>query len=138
MEALYNQCKDRSSPPNGVLLRDTLLVMLHRTPNTFILLDGLDECLQFEREKILKLIEDIMREAELAAHILITSRKEKDITDSMRNLCATSMSITGHDITSDINLHIRESLSNDIRLREFPQEVKDNIEHVLTEKANGM
>lgn len=112
--------------------------MLHRAPGTFIILDGLDECSQYEREKTLKLVEDIMGEEGLSTHVLITSRKEKDITDAMRNLGAMALRISGLGIADDINLHIRESLAKDTRLRKFPQEIKEKIENVLTQRANGM
>ncbi|EMR61265.1 putative ankyrin repeat protein [Eutypa lata UCREL1] len=79
-----------------------------------------------------------MGEEGLSTHVLINSRKEKDITDAMRNLGAMALRISGLGIADDINLHIRESLAKDTRLRKFPQEIKENIENVLTQRANGM
>ena len=138
VEELFRKCDNGAVPPRTALLHSTLFAILLRSPGIYAILDGLDECSETEREMLLKLVADIMSDGRLDTHILVTSRGDRSVERAMRKLNATNVRVSGREIAADINLHVRESLAKDMRLSKFPRDVKDEIENVLTEKANGM
>ena len=135
---MFRKCDNGAVPPGIALLHSTLFAMLLRSPGIYVILDGLDECSEAEREMLLKLVADIMRDGQLDTHILVTSRSDRSVERAMRKMNATHARVSGREIAADINLHVRESLAKDIRLSRFLPDVKVQIQSVLTEKANGM
>jgi hypothetical protein len=108
--------------------------------DVFIVIDALDECAKGgEREELLALIEEIHAWSLLNIHLLVTSRPEPDIKAVLMPLVESqAISIQGSQVASDINLHIRDQLSADPKLKRWPSEVKAEIEKALEAGAKGM
>jgi hypothetical protein len=111
----------------------TLQDMLGDFRQSFIILDALDECT--EREELLGLIVNWKLEK---LHILVTSRRENDIEDTLTPLITGQICIQSALINADIHVHIRERLQNDRKLRKLPKDMQIEIEKTLMDGANGM
>ena len=98
----------------------------------YILLDGLEECREREREELLRLVTDIARDARMDTHALVTIRQERDVERVMRRLKVAVVNMSCDEVAADISLHVRECLAKDRGLFRFPRDVKDRIERVLT------
>jgi hypothetical protein len=72
-------------------------------------------------------------------HILVTSRKEVDLSESLDPLCTIySISIQGAVVKSGIQKFIRAELSSNRKLRQWSKEIQDEIERTLFQGADGM
>jgi hypothetical protein len=91
-----------------------------------------------EREELLDLIETIFAWKIEKLHILATSRKEKDINDSLESLITGQIFIEGASVDADIRTHIREQLKKDQKLRKWPANIQTEIEETLMKGAAGM
>ena len=114
------------------LLKD--IVGLHT--EVFLVIDALDECQ--ERDDLLDWLGEFTDSNLLNVHLLLCSRKEKDIEDALRPLVDSQISIRDADVDPDIRVYVQDRLSRDRKLKKWPIEVKEEIERSLMEKVNGM
>src|SRR6202035_2231922 len=130
---LYKQCK--GSQPSMESLFEILLSLLTSSHQTYLIMDALDE--SSEREDLLDVITRIIQMPLAHVNLLVTSRKERDITDALYNI-VDAIGLEGHQIDADICLHVQNCLKRDKRLCKWPPSIKDEIQNVLTQQANGM
>ncbi len=99
----------------------------------YIIIDALDEC--FEREDILDLIANIVNHKSEEINILATSRIERDIKTILQDILSSSICIQNSKIKEDISLHVRSRLSQDPKLRAWPDSTRKEIELILVEEV---
>jgi hypothetical protein len=104
--------------------------------HVYVVLDALDECQ--DRERLLPLVEEIMNWKIGKLHLLATSRAERDIADHIGPLVTAQINLRSTLVDADIQIHLRERLRNDSKLKKWPVKVHEQIEVVLTEGAHGM
>lgn len=136
LDSLY---KCGRQPTHQELLA-TLHPMMTASNEVFVIVDALDECT--ERPEHLSDIEEIMRWKDVHLHVLVTSRKEVDIEDSLEPLCdeGTSICIQSALVNADILTYVHDRLSEDRRFKRWRNHAKVQleIETTLMEKADGM
>jgi hypothetical protein len=110
--------------------------MLGEFEETFIILDALDECK--EREKLLLLLEKLNSWGTEKLHVLVTSRRERDIEETLESLVTSEICLQSAVVDVDIHTHISERLQNDSKLRKWPANVEGEIERTLMDGAQGM
>jgi hypothetical protein len=108
----------------------------------YIVIDALDECsLQKDREDVIKFLKEFSLYAQSSTHILITSREEKDIKDTIKEVLGEkchSVSIQDKRVDDDIRVYLQTSMAEDSILRKWPHELKDKVVEDLMKKANGV
>ena len=110
----------------------------------FLIIDALDECpnktkLPPPREKMLELIEKLIKLNLPNLRLCITSRPEVDIRGSIEPL--TTKCISLHDQSGqkkDIEDYVRSVVYSDRNMRRWRDEDKKLVVETLTEKADGM
>jgi hypothetical protein len=110
----------------------------------YLIIDALDECpniikLPPPREKVLELIEKLVKLNLPNLHLCITSRPEVDIRVSLEPL--TTLCISIHDQSGqkkDIEDYVRSMVYSDKSMRRWRDEDKNLVVETLTEKADGM
>jgi hypothetical protein len=115
--------------------------MINGHRNTFIIIDALDECPSEngERRDLCNALGEIKEWAASNLHLLVTSRREAALIESLEPLCTIdSISIQGAAVQSDIQKFVRSELSIDRRLQKWPADIQDDIEKSLVRGANGM
>ena len=114
-----------------------LLEDLHET---YIILDALDECM--DRQELLNSIEEIQGWEISQLHLLLISRRLKDIEDILVSITDLHdrVSIQSSLVDEDIRLYIQEMLENDRRLKRWRHKplVQEEIKATLMGKADGM
>lgn len=86
-------------------------------------------------------IEEMFEWNSLSLHILVTSREEKDIEESLSKFMNNKDRIRVQSalIEEDIRAYVRSRIRNGHELKKWQKpEVQNEIETVLMEKANGM
>ena len=139
LNKLYFACGTGVSQPSLPMLMKTLRELVQSFADVFIILDALDECK--ERNNLMANVED-MAEWKLASlHMLVTSRKEKDIEESLSELLKDEhrMCVQSARNKGDIRTYVRSRIQTDRRLRRWQKpDVHTEIETILVEKAGGM
>jgi len=110
----------------------------------FLIIDALDECpnttkLPPPREKMLELIEKLIKLNLPNLRLCVTSRPEVDIRASIEPL--TTKCISLHDQSGqkkDIEDYVRSVVYSDRNMRRWRDEDKKLVVETLTEKADGM
>ena len=110
----------------------------------YVVLDAIDECpnttgIPSSRDKVLSLVEKIVKLNLPNLHLCITSRPEIDIRNFLEPL--TSNRISLHDQSGqkkDIIDYVNSIVSSDINMRRWREEDKKVVIEVLSKKADGM
>ena len=125
------------TPTSIHLCTDILKNLAANHDQLFIGIDGLDECEESERGRILALIYSILDVSNVKSNvkILLTTRKEKDIRQSIRS--ALQLEIEPHHIEKDMIYYI------DLRVSELglkfslPIEEKKRIAREIATRSKG-
>ena len=139
VDALYSACGSGTSLLSLPIILKALKDTAEKFTDVFILVDALDECK--ELTELLTSLEDMVESKIASLHMLVTSRREKEIEDSMSTLlddehkiCIQSMLVK-----DDIRAYVRGRICNDRKLKRWQKpEIQAEIEEVLVEKADGM
>jgi hypothetical protein len=125
------------TPPNAVLLA-YLRRLIGRFHRTYIFLDALDECPRTEgREGVLESLEEMRKWDVPNIHLLITSRDESDIRQSLDDLAHHQIEMRNTGIDSDIANFVSRRLNEDPKLLKLSK-YHDQIQTVLTQGAKGV
>jgi hypothetical protein len=110
----------------------------------YIVIDALDECpietsSQFPREKVLEIVEDLVKSQIPNLRICVTSRPEADILPVLEPLAFRSVSLHSEGgQVDDIGEYVKSFVHNDREMRRWKATDRQLVIEVLTKKANGM
>jgi hypothetical protein len=125
------------SPPVDVLL-DSLRRFLERFRDTCLLLDALDESPRDrKREGVLRAIQVIRSWSISSVHLLVTSRNELDIRESLDPSRDQGLSLRNPEIDRDIAKFVSYHLQNDAKLQKWKAR-HDEIKAKLITGAQGV
>jgi hypothetical protein len=99
----------------------------------FVILDGLDECEEKHRKRILKFVCEIDSQVK-NAKIFVASREELDILHTFRRY--KIFSIDSSAIKGDIEVFVKHRVASE--LRHIDSKVQEDVTKTLIEKSNGM
>ncbi|KFZ24288.1 hypothetical protein V502_01228 [Pseudogymnoascus sp. VKM F-4520 (FW-2644)] len=140
LEALYSSCDKGNRQPSLDALMNVLQQMLLEFPQSYLILDALDECA--DRAELLSILEQIAGWQLEEMRVLVTSRKERDIESSLDEIVNRECIIClQHQVVDkDIQTYVRQRLSNDKGLKKWQKDVKirQEIEIALMEGSRGM
>lgn len=136
LQRLYRDNNDGEQQPNVDQLERALRDILEGSPETFIILDALDECV--DRPELLNLIQECVDWKIGSLHVLVTSRKERDIETALGPLCTGQISVHDAQGNHDIELYIDERLKSDLKLKLWPVKIREEINEKLKKDAHGM
>ena len=143
---LYSAHDRGSRQPSEDTLLECLKDML-RLPGQgeiYIVVDALDECPNFfgypsPREKILKIMQELVNLPLSHVHFCITSRPEVDIRASLEPLAVYNVSLQDQEgQNQDICDYIKSVVYSDAKMGRWREEDKELVIKTLTEKAGAM
>jgi tetratricopeptide (TPR) repeat protein len=121
-----------TSAPRLVSLAKALLTSF---ADSFLLIDGLDECPVAEREALLRDLNDLTG-SQTTTKVLILSRQEADIKKAL--VSYPSYAITSKDTSTDINRFVSDSLENPSSFKfHLKPQMKSEIQKQLSQSADG-
>ena len=134
-------------PSDDVLIQclEKMLEIPSKLP-IYVIIDALDECpvtsgVQSPREKVLALIEDLVKLRLPNLRLCITSRPDVDIRNVLEPLVSPSNCITLHEEDGqkkDIADYIRSVVNSDETIMKWSEEDKELVIETLSGKAGGM
>jgi hypothetical protein len=140
LDALFSSCESGQQQPSNHALMDALQSMIQDLPQSYIVLDALDECTQ--RAELMEMIETMVGWKVPNLHLLVTSRREHNIVSSLEGFVdpQNRICLQSEVVDKDIQRYVRQRLSDDKRLRIWEKDASmmGQIETVLMSGAKGM
>jgi transcriptional regulator of met regulon len=140
LETLFSSCNNGQRDPSLDELLEVLQRMIQEFPQSYIVLDALDECAK--QAELMYIVESIAEWSLKKLHILVTSRQERDIESSLEDFVdkQNMICLQSKLVDKDIHAYVRQRLSNDKKLRKWQKDhdIQQEIETALTEGAHGM
>ena len=136
LSSLYTRSQENNQEPSTESLKGVLRAILLKSAKAIVAVDALDEC--SDPEELVQFIGE-MRSWEAAdLRILVVSRQHFEGTDALEELQPVHVSIQDEIANNDIMTFVQEILNKDLKLRNWPPKVKDEIETALVSKSSGM
>jgi ankyrin repeat domain-containing protein 50 len=124
-------------PPVMALIAH-LRYLIQKFDQVYILLDALDESPRYgQRDQVLDVIQKMRNWLLPGLHLLVTSRDELDIRESLSPTGNEAVAMKIAEINQDISDFISGQLATDPKLRKL-QAHHDRIQQVLAERAQGV
>ncbi|KAF8269894.1 hypothetical protein EI94DRAFT_882147 [Lactarius quietus] len=143
---VYSAHGNGTRQPTNDSLMDCLKEMLTVVAEEpiYIVMDALDECpdssgFPTAREEVLVVLKDLVGLHLPNLRICVTSRPEVDIKSILNQLTIHAVSL--HDESEQIKGiadYVSSIVNSDVKMREWPDEDKELIIKVLSERADGM
>ena len=124
-------------PISKHLCKDILKSLTANHENLFIGIDGLDECEESERRHVLDLLHCILKNSSTKRNlrVLLTSRKEKDIGESIGS--AIRLEIKPHHLERDIKHYVQIRISELSKKFSLSMIEKERISEDVAKRSNG-
>jgi hypothetical protein len=140
LEALFSSCGRGQRKPSLHAILDVIRQTMQDFTQVYIVFDALDECTQ--RSELLDILETVARWQLPNLHLLVTSRKERDIEKALETYVDEehTVCLESHLVDEDIQRYVRQRLSNDRSLVKWEMNtvVREEIEVALMRGARGM
>ena len=140
LSTLFSSCGEGQRRPFLSELMTTTERMIRDLPQVYIVLDALDECTQ--RLELINVLETMADWNLQNSHILMTSRRERDITSSLEGYIDAEHTICLQSdvVDNDIQQYVRQRLSDDKSLAKWKKDtaIRQEVETVIMRGARGM
>ncbi|KAJ1322871.1 ankyrin repeat domain-containing protein 50 [Microdochium nivale] len=135
LSAFHKQYESTSPADNQLL--ECLHKLVDKLSNVFIVVDALDECPAPEqRRDLLDILVEMADTMPKQLHLLMTSRMERDIEQTMDIIVQESVPLRNESVDADIALYVSKQLESNRRLQKWRQH-QGRIEEVFAEKAQS-
>jgi hypothetical protein len=140
VDALFLSCKNGQRKPSLHALLDVIRQVAQEFAHIYIVLDALDECTQ--RLELMDMLETIAGWRLENLHLLMTSRKERDIESSLESYIKEedTVCLQRDVVDQDIQRYVQQRLSNDKGLAKWNKDatIRQEIETAMMCGAHGM
>ena len=140
LETLFSSCENGQRQPSLDALLQALQQTIQEFPRSYIILDALDE--STDRAELMEILETMAGWKLEKLHIMVTSRKERDLESSLECLVEehNTICLQSKVVDEDIRTYVRYRLCDDKKLRKWYNnvEMRQEIETALMEGAHGM
>ncbi len=124
--------------PPAIVLTEHLRHLIQKFDQVYILFDALDESPRYgQRDQVLNTIKTMRKWLLPGLHLLVTSRDEPDIRESLSSVGNEEVIMKNAEINHDISNFISGQLEIDPKLRKWCAH-HDRIQQVLAERAQGV
>ncbi|KAH7548916.1 hypothetical protein BM1_10689 [Bipolaris maydis] len=140
VNALFLACNNGQRQPSSHELLEVIPQAMQQFTHVYVVLDALDECTQ--RLELMDALETMARRQLDSVHLLMTSRKERDIESSLVSYVKEedTICLQRDVVDEDIQRYVQQRLSNDKTLTKWNKDVaiRQEIEAALMHGAQGM
>jgi hypothetical protein len=140
LDTLFSLRDSRQGLSGFQILLESLKEMMLEFPEVFILIEALDECTQ--RRELMDMLETVAGWQLDNLHLLMTSRKERDIVISLEGYVEEedTVCLQRDTVDQDIQRYVQHRLHDDKSLAKWNKDaaVRHEIEAALMSGACGM
>ena len=134
--ASYKNCGSGTSLPSRDVVQQICCSALQQLPETFIIIDALDEC--SEINLVAAWLKRLLIAGGERLHVLITSRNKPDITDHLSRIPQQQVVYLDDFTNADIKLYIDSCMKESRQLVQWSKEIQTSIRESLVAGAGGM
>jgi ankyrin repeat protein len=120
--------------PTNKALVDALRATLDEIGELFLIIDALDECTS--RAGLLRILQKLLDWKIPNLHLMLTSRKEKDIEDVLRDM--PQIAVQGKEHHQDIRLFVEQRIESEPSLNKWSTKNQAEITSVVLDQAGDM
>jgi hypothetical protein len=143
---LYDECHRGQSNPSEKSLVENFFAILNSDEQTYIIVDGLDECPygsdKSERSRLNDMLLGEIGKNPGNYNFLFTSRKEYDIEEAMKSISKATalhiLEIQTADVDSDVRIRIQRFVSEHHRISKWKAPIRREVEDELVKGCQGM
>lgn len=140
VDALFSSCDNGKRQPSLHAILEVSAQVMQQFTHVFIILDALDECTH--RLELMDVLETVAGWQLDNMHLLMTSRKERDIESSLVSFVKEedTICLQRDVVDKDIQRYVQQRLSDDKTLAKWNKDatVRQEIEDALIRGARGM
>ncbi|KAH6644841.1 ankyrin repeat-containing domain protein [Boeremia exigua] len=140
VDAFFSSSDNGQRQPSLDMLLEATSQVMQQLTHVYIVLDALDECTQ--RQELMDMLETVAGWQLDNVHLLMTSRKERDIESSLEGYLKEEdiICLQGDLVDGDIRRYVQQRLSNDKTLAKWNKDaaVRQEIKVALMRGAHGM
>ncbi|KAF2440363.1 HET-domain-containing protein, partial [Karstenula rhodostoma CBS 690.94] len=140
IDALFASCENTGRLPPLHEFLEAVRSTLQEFGQVYIIIDALDECKQ--RSELMDMLETVAGWQPNNLHLLLTSRKERDIESSLEKIVTEedTICLQRDEVDKDIQRYIQQRLSDDKGLAKWNKDaaVRQEIEAAMMSGARGM
>jgi hypothetical protein len=140
LDSLFSSCENGQRQPSVHALLEVMQHMMQEFPRVYVVLDALDEC--DRRAELMDMLEAISGWQLQNLHLLVTSRRERDIESSLESFIdhQNRICLQSKLVDRDIQRYVQQRLSDDKSLRKWEKDatIRQEIEAALMKGAHGM
>lgn len=140
LETLFSSCNNGQRQPSLHALQEVVQQTMQMFPHVYMVLDALDECAG--RAELTDILETIAAWQLQNLHVLLTSRKEREIETSLETFIDRQniICLQSELVDRDIQKYVRQRLSDDRSLNKWQKDttIRQEIEDALMRGAHGM
>ena len=140
LDTLFSSCENGQRQPSVHALLEVMQQMMQEFPRVYIVLDALDEC--DRRVELMDMLKAISGWQLQNLHLLVTSRRERDIESSLEGFVDHQnwICLQSKLVDRDIQRYVQQRLSDDKSLRKWEKDatIRQEIEAALMKGARGM
>ncbi|KAF8621427.1 hypothetical protein AX15_007787 [Amanita polypyramis BW_CC] len=126
------------SRPTDNELQEILRSFISQFQATYIIINALDECLWQEWEEVLMFMKTVHGWCINGCHLLVTSRKEQPIFNSLVPVHSIEEDLSYMPIDADIKKYIEHVVENSTQLQKWNKSDSQLMKDTLFTKARGM
>jgi len=132
----YKDCGSGTTLPSRDVLQQICSSALQTLPETFIIIDALDEC--NEISQVAAWLRKLLTAGGGRLHVLITSRDNPDTTDNLLKIPQQQVIHLDDFTNADMELYIDSRMKESRQLVLWSKEIQTNIRESLLVGAGGM
>jgi hypothetical protein len=140
VDALYSSCENGRRKPSLYALLDVTRQAAQEFAHVYVILEALDECSQ--RSELMAMLETVAGWQLDNLHLLMTSRKERDIESSLESYVGEedAVCLQRDVVDQDIQRYVQQRLHDDKDLAKWNKDdaIRQEIEEALMHGARGM
>jgi hypothetical protein len=140
VDAVFSSCENGKRQPSLHALVEVTRQIAQEFAHVYVVLDALDECTQ--RSELMDMLETVAGWQLDNLHLLMTSRKERDIESSLEGYIRDedAICLQREVVDQDIQRYVQQRLHDDKALAKWNKDtaVRQEIEAALMHGARGM
>jgi hypothetical protein len=140
VDALFSSCDNGQRQPSVDALLEVTRQAAQEFTQVYVVLDALDECTQ--RSELMRMLETVAEWQLDNLHLLVTSRKERDIESSLESYIKEedTVCLQREVVDQDIQRYVQQRLRDDKGLAKWNKDavIREEIEAALMRGARGM
>lgn len=128
--------RDGVSQPSTSELVSILRGIAAELDEVFLILDGLDECV--DHHDLLGVFEDMLRWNVERLHVFLTGRFDQNLDTTIKVMNVPIVEVNKHVVDVDIELFVKDQLTSHPKLRKWSPKLRDQIRDSLITGSQGM